>query len=94
MAARAKQTPARKAQLRGKRVARRRHRERRAEAPADLKRLGKGETEKRRRRRYGAQQLRHDRRRRRGQANRDPGQRSPSGWVGMWPAGGEPRRNT
>ncbi|HEY3435092.1 MAG TPA: hypothetical protein VGK41_05520 [Solirubrobacterales bacterium] len=98
MARKAKRSRARTAQLRQRRVARRRDRQRRIEAQADLKPLGeKSETESRRRKRHGAQQRRHDRRRRRGQANRDPGAaypNSPSTQIfGMRPAGGQGQRH-
>ena len=93
MASKAKRSRARTAQLRQRRVARQRKRQRKIEAQADLKPLGKKEDEKRRRRRFGAQQLRHDRRRRRGQANRDPGARLRSTFFGFKPAGGEGQRH-
>jgi hypothetical protein len=97
MPATAKRSRARATQLRDRKRARRRHRERRQEAAADARPFGeggkKGEAEKSFRRRQGAQQLRHDRRRRRGQANHDPAAQSSAGFMGFVPAGGMGERH-
>lgn len=96
MALRTKRSRARQRQLIDAKRARRRARHRRREAAADSKPLGdkfaKGESEKSRNSRLGAQQLRHDRRRRRGQANRDPAARPSIAFFGFHPAGGDGRR--
>ncbi len=101
MARKAKRSRARTAQLRQRRVARRRHRQQLSEAPAKLRPIGNAkqpEPQQRRRKRLGAQQRRHDRRRRAGLVNRDPGAvypNSPRAQIGfgLRPAGGEGQRH-